>query len=735
MPKSDGSSADDDASHWKSAVDPRSGRTYYYHEVTRETQWRKPLELASSEERRAMEEKERRQKEFFAAMESNILNSLSKGVVPGTPNPQPLLRKKSSIKTLQTSAGTPMPARRKSSRSRKASFGRERISKAPTTPGDGDGAERPNLVRTISAMDETVLSDLIRRQPSFRAIKKESLNPNSLSRRMSTPLNPLEESASEFADGEDIVFDPFDGLPDEDPGAGYYGDGFEDEDYDDDDDDGFEDGSERSEDSLGNLPIGSARSHRSSKSHGSAFSSMGGRMNESSISGFGLTWEETQALKQLAKISQEMVDVEDDDIRAVERKLSKTVLSSEGAKPGGSAAPSTSTSTAASSGANTPAFMSGGKDSKNKRDLPIELELDDDESDTDSDPSIDLQPKKPSSASFGKGDKPRPLPRELEFDDSDSEPESDLEQSPYPTEKRKSVRIAETAKKEESKAVRPNITRRNTCGTLYVGTTMSAPDKDATIKCVCGVYRAHILSSEQDFTAKQQLSDKHNIFNDHESEQKEDQDTSSESSPAYTIPSLDEVAKFYRDIFVKAQMEADCIIMSLIYVERLVKITNGDLRPRASNWRSLLFSCMVLSSKVWDDLSMWNADFSQSCPPGVSFPLQRINELELAILNVLSFQVKVPASEYAKYYFLLRSMLIKSGLGGDQITTLNPLDVVGALRLQQLSSQFEAESMTKASATRFLNNRSKSLGVADRQRVSNKQNPPNKINLEQVVKM
>lgn len=49
--------------------------------------------------------------------------------------------------------------------------------------------------------------------------------------------------------------------------------------------------------------------------------------------------------------------------------------------------------------------------------------------------------------------------------------------------------------------------------------------------------------------------------------------------------------------------------MSLVYVERLVKSSSGKLRPNVENWRSILFSCMVLSSKVWDDLSMWNADF------------------------------------------------------------------------------------------------------------------------------
>ena len=72
------------------------------------------------------------------------------------------------------------------------------------------------------------------------------------------------------------------------------------------------------------------------------------------------------------------------------------------------------------------------------------------------------------------------------------------------------------------------------------------------------------------------------------------------------IPSLDDVTTFFREIFFKAQMEADCIIMSLIYIERLIKVTHGRLRPKANNWRSILFSTMILSSKVWDDLSMLN---------------------------------------------------------------------------------------------------------------------------------
>ena len=66
---------------WRTATDPASGRTYYYHVETRETQWRKPLELASDQEKEDMRKKEEQQRNFFAAMEANILKNLESGAM------------------------------------------------------------------------------------------------------------------------------------------------------------------------------------------------------------------------------------------------------------------------------------------------------------------------------------------------------------------------------------------------------------------------------------------------------------------------------------------------------------------------------------------------------------------------------------------------------------------------------------------------------------------------------
>jgi hypothetical protein len=236
-------------------------------------------------------------------------------------------------------------------------------------------------------------------------------------------------------------------------------------------------------------------------------------------------------------------------------------------------------------------------------------------------------------------------------------------------------------------------------------------------------------------------SQQYRIFNDLESLQKPvkyvHQGVFIVKSPS---PTLDEITTFYRDVFTGAQMEADCIIISLIYVERLIKMSEGALRPCADNWRSLLFSCMVLASKVWDDMSMWNADFSRTCPAGVKFSIKRTNELELGVLSALQYMVKVPASEYAKYYFLLRSMLIKSGLGIDDLkTSTDPLDVEGARRLQQVSALYQSSALMAqrgaASATKMIPLRrpGRSKSVGDKSALDGA--AKGKVGLEYVVQM
>lgn len=482
---------------WKTAVDPKTGRTYYYDAITLETQWRKPLELTTIEERENIQRKEKQQLNFFKAMERNILLNLQHGKLPG-----------------------------------------EAIEGQQSTHHQGQRRQSRGSLGEV---------------PSYRSSTASSRNKSIRPKVPSTSLPPLRKPK---------------------------------------------------------------------------------HINVRTISTMGKNIEE-----ELTKVIKSNKNQESHH-ESPNSVVTPSILSEQFIQ------------TWVSSGAEHDQEVS-------QRGLQIDI----DKSSLDN--SV--------SWSF----------------DSCSSISSDSTNSP--------------SKKSTKQISKPNpiSTRRNTCSTLYLNSTMSAPDVEATIKCVCAVYRAHLLQSVKD-EKYSVTSDAYNVFNDYNDYYSRDSQNikrygpgeerfsriqtltrefsietslSDEEDSESCVPSLDEITFFYRYIFLKAQMEPDCIIMSLIYIEKLIKTTQGHLRPRLNNWRSLLFSSMILSSKVWDDLSMWNVDFTQVCPPnGVEFNLQRVNELELAMLNCFNFKVKVSASEYAKYYFLLRSMLIKSGLGGDEFLASSPLD-------------------------------------------------------------
>ena len=115
-------------------------------------------------------------------------------------------------------------------------------------------------------------------------------------------------------------------------------------------------------------------------------------------------------------------------------------------------------------------------------------------------------------------------------------------------------------------------------------------------------------------------------------------------------------------------------------------------------------------------------------PEGVTFSLQRINQLELALLTCFQYNVKVPASAYAKYYFLMRSMLIRSGLAGQDILSSTPLDLNGAKALEFITSMYGIEKPSKLK-------RSKSIDGLVTDNGSSSPSRRCHVNLEQVVRM
>ena len=57
---------------------------------------------------------------------------------------------------------------------------------------------------------------------------------------------------------------------------------------------------------------------------------------------------------------------------------------------------------------------------------------------------------------------------------------------------------------------------------------------------------------------------------------------------------------FMRKIFEKMQLATECIIISLIYLEKVM--IGGGVEIRYCNWKPLLFITILTSSKFWEDI-------------------------------------------------------------------------------------------------------------------------------------
>ena len=135
---------------------------------------------------------------------------------------------------------------------------------------------------------------------------------------------------------------------------------------------------------------------------------------------------------------------------------------------------------------------------------------------------------------------------------------------------------------------------------------------------------------------------------------------------------LAKLSHVIRHIFKTGQLSVDCNIIALVYIDRLLA---AGMPLTVRNWRPVLAISMILASKVWDDLSMINDDFSTFLP----FSLAELNKWEVKYLNLLSFNVRVKASEYARFYFDLREQSSAAGASAGGMVLPQNLETLPAL--------------------------------------------------------
>jgi hypothetical protein len=74
-----------------------------------------------------------------------------------------------------------------------------------------------------------------------------------------------------------------------------------------------------------------------------------------------------------------------------------------------------------------------------------------------------------------------------------------------------------------------------------------------------------------------------------------------------TDPDHRTIYRFIRALFQAAQLTAECAIITLVYIERLLNY--GEIDLCHSNWRRIVLGAIMLASKVWDDQAVSNYFF------------------------------------------------------------------------------------------------------------------------------
>uniref|UniRef100_H0WNS8 Cyclin Y n=1 Tax=Otolemur garnettii TaxID=30611 RepID=H0WNS8_OTOGA len=212
----------------------------------------------------------------------------------------------------------------------------------------------------------------------------------------------------------------------------------------------------------------------------------------------------------------------------------------------------------------------------------------------------------------------------------------------------------------------------SSCSTIFLDdSTVSQPNLKYTIKCVALAIYYHIKNSfpTRDPDGRMLLD----IFDENLHPL-----SKSEVPPDYDKhnPEQKQIYRFVRTLFSAAQLTAECAIVTLVYLERLLTYAEIDICP--ANWKRIVLGAILLASKVWDDQAVWNVDYCQILK---DITVEDMNELERQFLELLQFNINVPSSVYAKYYFDLRSLAEANNLS----FPLEPLSRERAHKLEAIS--------------------------------------------------
>ena len=202
------------------------------------------------------------------------------------------------------------------------------------------------------------------------------------------------------------------------------------------------------------------------------------------------------------------------------------------------------------------------------------------------------------------------------------------------------------------------------------------PEKDVIINTQ-DIEASYIIDAENIQEFKLFLLSKFDVFD-------EDYIYISKSIPAKRLmqsPDPQTIFEFCANIMLLTKMEKETIIVALIYIERL--IFNTGLLITSRNWRKIIFTSLIIASKIWDDDSLENLHFSQIF---THLKIGEINLLERNFMELINYKIYVKFSEYMKYYLAVKDMCLKYNYDGEKIVKIDPHKII---KIQEYKYQLQ----------------------------------------------
>lgn len=139
------------------------------------------------------------------------------------------------------------------------------------------------------------------------------------------------------------------------------------------------------------------------------------------------------------------------------------------------------------------------------------------------------------------------------------------------------------------------------------------------------------------------------------------------------------VQEFLTHAFEVAELPLDCLVYSLVYLERFLTLCGFQLM--SSNFRPVMLVSLLLATKMCDDRGMYNEDFAWMFPGLCN--TRTLNLWEHLYVSILNWDFYVSASTYAVCYFRLQHMLSKKHFQSSTQSevALRPLDMDSAMYL------------------------------------------------------